>query len=246
MTTSQPTASVATAGQSTGPATEAGKQRTRLHAYRHGITGQICIFTPEERAAFDQHCDGIREALAPIGALELDLAQSIAEDRWRLKRARALESSIFALGQRRQLEDTDDPGQAQIDEALAQARTWLSKGNNIQLLALYEERIHRAVEKNMAELRTLRAERQAVQQKAFEEAQLLAQLAYYKGKTYDPAADFPAEILKHGSDFSTAGINRVLLRNRRLREAGYRSAQNWEPGKRYPQIGVPIPATPNV
>jgi len=245
MTTSQSTASVATERQSTGPATEAGKHRTRLNAYRHGLTGQICIFAPEERAAFDHHCDGIREALAPVGALELDLAQSIAEDRWRLKRARALESSIFALGQSRQVDDTGDPGQAQVDEALAQARTWLTKGKNIQLLALYEERIHRAIEKNMAELRTLRAERQAIHQKAFEEAQLLAQLAYYKGKPYDPAADFPAEILQQGSDFSTAGINRALLRNRRLKEAGYYSGQDWAPGRRYPQIGVPIPAIPN-
>jgi hypothetical protein len=246
MTTSQSPANIAQARQSTGPATDAGKPHTRLNAYRHGLTGQVCIFSAEERAAFDHHCDGIRAALAPVGALELDLAQSIAEDRWRLKRARAIESGIFALGQCREVENAGDPGQAQINEALSQARTWLTEGENIQLLAVYEQRIHSAVEKNMAELRTLRAERQAIRQKALEEAQLLAQLAYFKGKTYDPATDFPAQILKQGPDFSTAGINRVLLRNRRLREAGYRAGQNWKPGKRYPQIGVPIPATPNV
>ena len=240
ISSSQSAANIANAQQSTGPKTEAGKQRTRLNAYRHRLTGQICIFTTEERAAFDQHCDGIREALAPIGALELNLAQSVAEDRWRLKRARALESGIFALGQCGP-PDTGDPGQEQIDEALAQARTWLNEGKNIQLLALYEQRLQRAIEKNMAELRALRTERQALHQKAFEEAQLLAQLAYYKGETYDPAADFPAEILKNGSDFSTAGINRVLLRKRRLKEAGYRSKENWEPNQRYPRIGVPIP-----
>jgi hypothetical protein len=246
MTTSQSIANIAQSRQSTGPTTEASEPHTRLSAYRHGLTGQVCIFATEEHAAFDRHCDGIRQALAPVGALELDLAQSIAEDRWRLKRARALESSIFALGQYRELEDTGDPGQAQINEALCRARTWLTEGKNIQLLALYEQRIHSAVEKNMAELRTLRAERQAIRKKALEEAQLLAQLAYFKGKSYDPATDFPAEILQHGSDFSTAGINRVVLRNRRLREADYRSGQNWKPGKRYPPIGVPVPATPNV
>jgi hypothetical protein len=222
--------------------TVGAQQRTRLNAYRHSLTGQICIFSAEERAAFDQHCDGIREALAPVGALELDLAQSIAEDRWRLERARVLESAAFALDQIG-LPQTGDAGQQQIAETLAQARTWLSEAKNIELLALYEQRIHSAIEKNMAELRTLRAEREAIQQKAFEEAQLLAQLAYYKGETYDPAADFPAEILNNGSDFSADGINRALLRNRRLEEAEFYAKRDWEKTGSYPPAGVRIPTT---
>jgi hypothetical protein len=222
--------------------TASAQQRTRLNAYRHSLTGQICIFSAEERAAFDQHCDGIREALAPVGALELDLAQSIAEDRWRLERARVLESAAFALDQVG-IPQTGDAGQQQIIEALTQARSWLTKGQNIQLLALYEQRIHRAIEKNMAELRTLRAERQAIQQKALEEAQLLAQLAYYKGESYDPAADFPEEILNDGSDFSTNGINRALLRNRRLAEAQFYAKRDWDKSGPDPRTGVRIPAT---
>jgi hypothetical protein len=222
--------------------TVSAQQYTRLNAYRHSLTGQICIFSAEERAAFDQHCDGIREALAPVGALELDLAQSIAEDRWRLERARVLESAAFALDQVG-LPQTGDAGQQQIVETLAQARTWLSEAKNIELLALYEQRIHSAVEKNMAELRTLRAEREAIQQKAFEEAQLLAQLAYYNGETYDPTADFPAEILNNASDFSTDGINRALLRNRRLEEAEFYAKRDWEKTGPYPPAGVRIPTT---
>src|SRR5580700_9276513 len=85
--------------KSTGPAgtsSEAGTQRTRLNAYKHGLTGQIHLLTATEQTAFDAHCKSICEALAPIGALEIDIAQAIAEDRWRLKRARAIETSIFA------------------------------------------------------------------------------------------------------------------------------------------------------
>jgi len=61
---------------STGPKTPEGKKRSSLNAFRHGLTGQIVIHTPEDRAAFQQHCDAIREALAPVGALETDLAQA--------------------------------------------------------------------------------------------------------------------------------------------------------------------------
>jgi hypothetical protein len=193
----QVTANVANGQKSTGPTTEKGKHRTRLNAYRHGLTGQICLLTADEHQAFEQHCTGIRESLEPVGALEFDLAQSIAEDHWRLKRARAIETGIFALGQQGALGSLataarDDPAQLPIGEAISQARTWLAKSENFQLLALYEQRIHRAIEKNMAQLRTLRAERKAVHQQALEEAQLLAQLAYSKGEKYDPAQRFPA------------------------------------------------------
>src|SRR5580700_8733190 len=91
-------ANIANAQKSTGPKTQAGKNRSRLNAYRHGITGQILIFTAEDQQAFDKHCDGIRQSFEPIGPTELHLAQSIAEDYWRLQRARALENGIFALG----------------------------------------------------------------------------------------------------------------------------------------------------
>ncbi|MGA3236625.1 MAG: hypothetical protein ABSG03_10005 [Bryobacteraceae bacterium] len=231
-TAAQITANIANAQRSTGATTEKGKHRTRLNAYRHGLTGQICILTADEHEAFDKHCAGIRESLQPVGALEIDLAQSIAEDHWRLKRARALETGIFALGQNGALgapvtRDRDDPAQLPIDEALSQARTWLAKSDNFQLLALYEQRIHRAIEKNMAQFRTLRAERKAVHQRALEEAQLLAQLAYSKGEKYDPARDFPPEILQIGSDFSIAGIRRLVARNQRLNEARHCAKTQW-------------------
>src|SRR5271156_5732604 len=123
----------ANAQKSTGPRTEAGKHRTRLNAYRHGLTGQIQLLTADEHEAFEKHCAGIRESLEPVGALEIELAQSIAEDHWRLKRARALETGIFALGHEGALgalatRDRDDPAQLPIDEALSRARTWLAKG----------------------------------------------------------------------------------------------------------------------
>src|ERR1700689_419055 len=228
----QVTANVANAQKSTGAKAEKGKHRTRLNAYRHGLTGQICLLTADEHQAFDHHCTGIRESLAPVGALEIELAQSIAEDHWRLKRARAIETGIFALGQQGALgalatADRVDPAQLPVDEAISQARTWLAKSENFQLLALYEQRIHRAIEKNMAQLRTLRAERKAVHQQALEEAQLLAQLAYSKGEKHDPASDFPPEILQIGSDFSSAGIRRLIARNQRLIEARHCAKNQW-------------------
>jgi hypothetical protein len=222
-----------------GPKTEAGKQRSSLNAYKHGLTGQIHLFTPEERTAFEKHCQSFVEALAPVGIFEQDLAQSIAEDKWRLNRARALESGIFALGQ---MADESDPGslqndqreidQPEISQPLSQARTWLDDGKHIQSLSLYQQRIQRSVERNMAELRTLRAERKAARDQALEEAVLLAQLAKSKGDAYDAAADFPSlEFV-----FSAAEFETMLTRKQRLDEARAlpKTRQNANPARQMP------------
>jgi len=150
MTAAQLAARRDNAQLSTGPKTPEGKKRSSLNAFRHGLTGQIVIHTPEDRAAFQQHCDAIREALAPVGALETDLAQAIAEDRWRLNRAGPSKNAIFTLG----LQEHSDPNAAhpEIDAALAQGRTWIAQAKNLQLLTAYEQRIRRSVERTWPSL----------------------------------------------------------------------------------------------
>ncbi|HEY6345686.1 MAG TPA: hypothetical protein VIY49_29655 [Bryobacteraceae bacterium] len=160
MTEAQLNARRENAKRSTGPTTPEGRKRSSLNAFRHGLTGQIVVQAPEDEEAFKNHCDGIRKDLDPEGALETNLAQAIAEDYWRLNRVRALENGIFALGQIEQPpQDSDNP---ELDAALAPARTWIAHAHELHLLALYESRISRSVEKNMAQLRALKAERKAL------------------------------------------------------------------------------------
>src|SRR5579862_4039762 len=99
---------------STGPKTREGKRVCSLNAYRHGLTGQtsfplfdqICVLTPDEQQAYDKHSRSILEALAPATDFERILAQSIADDYWRLIRARAIEGSLFAIGMQRGVDNT--------------------------------------------------------------------------------------------------------------------------------------------
>jgi hypothetical protein len=152
-----------------------------LNAYRHGLTGQVHILTPADEVAYQKHCRGIHESLAPAGAMETDLAQSIADDRWRLKRAAGIESSIFALGIGQPDQSLAD--NSEVDVALAQARVWLSDGKNLQLLSLYEHRIQRRVEKNINMLRDLQQQRKATLKQAVEEVASFIELAASKGET---------------------------------------------------------------
>jgi hypothetical protein len=184
------------------------RDRRALSALRHGLTGQIYIFTPGEQAAYDKHCQGYHQSLAPEGSLEIDLAQSIADDRWRMKRAAALENSIFAAGINRPGEIVTDNDE--VDAALAQGRVWVAQAGNLQLLTLYESRIQRRFERNMAELRIIQSERKAALQQAVEQAALFLELAENKGETFDIETEFPLETLCPRFDFSIAKIAQLV------------------------------------
>ena len=193
-----------------------------LNAYRHGLTGQIHLVTPAEQVAYEKHCRGYLESLAPVGAMETDLAQSIADNRWRLKRAVAVENTIFAMGLGR--DEVDPNGNPEVEASFAQARTWLDEGTNLQLLGLYEHRIQSRVDKNMKMLRELQQERKAALKQAAEDLALLTQLAENKGETYDAERDFPVESLPPQFVFSKPEIARLAAHHRRLAEARKQSS----------------------
>jgi hypothetical protein len=188
-----------------------------LNAYRHGLTGQVVILTPADQVAYHTHCKSIHDSLAPAAGMETDLVQSIADDRWRLKHAAGMENAIFAIGLGEP--DTVTAHHEEIDAAFAHARVWLEQGKSLNLLTLYESRIQRRVEKNMAMLRQLQQDRQAALNQAVEEANLLAQLAESKGEIYDIERDFPREALPPQFDFSTTQIARLAIHSRRLADA---------------------------
>ena len=195
---------------STGPKTPEGKRVCRLNAVRHGLTGQLIVFTPEEQQAYDKHCKMILDFLLPVGDFERDTAQSIADDRWRLKRARSIEASTFALAMAEH--KADDTGHSQVDDAFAQARTWRADAHNLHLLTIYEQRIQRACDKNIAYLKTLQTERKEAADKAMRDAKILLQFARAQGKPYEPKAFFDAAPQTQESVFSTAEVVREIAR----------------------------------
>jgi hypothetical protein len=134
------------AKRSTGPRHPESKSRTRLNGLRHGLTGQTVLLPEDDREAYDKHCIALLAHLAPQGAVESQIAQSIADDYWRLNRIKAIEDNIFALG----IEALDG------DSARGMARSFLDNASQINLLSLYEGRLNRAVAKKLAELSELR------------------------------------------------------------------------------------------
>ncbi|MEP6714344.1 MAG: hypothetical protein ABJC09_02145 [Terriglobia bacterium] len=185
---------------STGPTTIEGKFRVRLNGLNHGLTGHTILMPYEDAARYQVFIENIIASLRPEGAPEESLARTVADGYWRLNRARAIESNIFALG-----------AAASPAAPLTQARTYLDNACQFQLLTLYEARIDRAIRRSAAELKELQAIRRAAEEKALEEAALLAQLAESKGKAYDPSSD--------GFGFSKDFLTCHIPRQRRFMEA---------------------------
>ena len=214
------------AQQSTGPKTEAGRNRSRMNALRHGLTGQVTTMTDEDRAAHDVFSNALMKDLAPEGAMETQLAQRIATDSWRLNRISAIEDNLFALGQ------LQNGGQAcpdvpQIDAALTTAHVFTLESKQLQLLTLYEQRINRSIQKNLAMLQSLQAARKAAHEAAMKEAVALLQLSEMRGLEYFPTKD--------GFLFSTAEIHAVVDRQQRLQRAVTTDFTKFKPRKFHAQ-----------
>jgi hypothetical protein len=84
--------------KSTGPRTDAGKQRSSLNALRHGLTGHAIVLPSEDQSAYQRHSQSFRDEYQPKGATETQLVQSITDISWQLNRTAAVETNLFSLG----------------------------------------------------------------------------------------------------------------------------------------------------
>jgi hypothetical protein len=156
----------ANAAKSTGPKTPETKSISAMNALRHGLTGQVNLMPDEDREAHDKFCAAIVESLAPEGALEIQFAQSIAEDNWRMNRGRAIETNMFAVGN---IGTGTDLGHPEITAAVSAAEVFGNNPQKFQLLSLYMQRTNRDMQKSLDRLTALQTERKARRQADLEE-----------------------------------------------------------------------------
>jgi hypothetical protein len=150
------------------PKPEPPGERRTLNAYRHGLTGHVRFTTAGDEQAYKKHCSGYLEDLAPKGALETDLTQSVADGRWRLKRASQMENAIVAITLGRPDQMKCDSEEATI--AFAHAYAWLDRGKDLNLLTLYERRIQSNFKNDLALLELLQNQRRYREEQAAREA----------------------------------------------------------------------------
>src|SRR6266851_9059064 len=140
------------ASHSTGPKTEAGKQRSSLNALRHGLTGHTIVLPIEDLAAYKHFTKRFFDDLKPIGILEEQLVQSLSDTSWRLNRIPALENNLLALGFAEHSDriETEHP---EVHAALAIAEALREQTKAFSALSMHGQRLSRQFEKALQQLR---------------------------------------------------------------------------------------------
>jgi hypothetical protein len=83
--------------KSTGPTSEAGKERSRRNAVRHGLTAETVIEPledPEDYKAFEMSITAEFDAQT---AVERELVLRLASVLWRLRRSTAIETGLLQI-----------------------------------------------------------------------------------------------------------------------------------------------------
>jgi hypothetical protein len=190
--------------------------------------------TDEDRLHHDDFCNKMVTDLAPVGSVETFHATSAAEEAWTLHNARAHRNNLIAIGHFDYTGDWYVDQHPEVETALTAAQVVRDRAKTLELLSLYEQRIHRAFQKHFDQLKKLQAEREAKNAADLDDACKLSQLAKLNELPYIPAQD--------GFVYSTEEIDRYTDRVHRLtlaKEANtlYRHHVNlWELPKQPPQI----------
>ncbi len=200
----------ANASHSTGPKTEAGKKRSSLNAYRHGLTGQTIILPAEDLVAYQDFTDTYFKDYKPVGTLEKQLVQSLADTQWRLNRVAALEHNLIGLGFDEHSDSitTEHP---EAHAALVIIEAMREQSRVLAVFGLHTTRLSRYFEKTLTQLKEAQKERRATEASQLAEAASLYQLDKKQGLPYTPIED--------GFVFSNSEIETFIRRQTRLKAA---------------------------
>ena len=193
---------------STGPKTEAGKQRSSLNALRHGLTGQIVVMPTEDLAAYQLHLESFADEYHPQGATEANLVQALADTSWRLNRVAALETNLLTLGVTQASPIADAP--PQVQDAMSIVAALESQSKALANLSMHSQRLSRQFERTVLQLSQLQKARRSQQRQDLDSLIDIMEMSESAGETYDPSTD--------GFVFSEPQItDRIRTRNRERR-----------------------------
>jgi len=129
------------ARKSTGPRSPAGKAAVGLNNMKHGLLSRASLVKGESEAELVDFGKRLRSQLAPVGELELLLADRMVSTAWRLRRLVSLEAMLF--------DREEEPDAAFIGYGR----------EKMGILSRYEVTLERSLYKALHELQRLQAGR---------------------------------------------------------------------------------------
>jgi hypothetical protein len=140
--------------KSHGPKTPEGKARSSQNALRHGLTAADSATLPtESQDDFQTLLDAYFDRYHPADAIEIELVETLAITRWRLRRVALLESRMLE----NEMEQSRVSLFAQVvtiedENRLAFAFRNLANGKALDLLIRYEAALTRAYDRTAKQL----------------------------------------------------------------------------------------------
>ena len=107
------------------------------------------------------HLNAFRQEWHPVGQRETVLVQSLADNAWRIERIASLEAAIYAKG-RIFFDNAYLHESAPVRKQLIELDTYQANERELRNLALYESRLRRQRDRDLAELRFLQSERRRI------------------------------------------------------------------------------------
>ena len=165
----------ANGAKSHGPATPEGRARSSQNALRHGLATRaaalpaMSIVLPEESPAdFQRLLNSYLDEFAPTSPIEVELVETMASARWRLRRLANIETTLLTNEMETSVSDLeyffeDVDREPDVEDHLAYAFKRLADGPGLHLLNRYEGTINRSYAQAFKQLHLLRSLRIRVQ-----------------------------------------------------------------------------------
>ena len=136
-------------------------QKSVLMGRRDPVTGQSVLRTETDADTHRRFIAEFVASLKPDGMLEIQLAQRLAQDTWRINRIQAVEENIFALGHSEPYAKIQS-AHPEIHAATVQALTFRNDPKLFSYLASYEQKLTKNFHLNFNLLLKLQSLRQPV------------------------------------------------------------------------------------
>ena len=161
--------------RSTGPRTEAGKQRSSQNALRHGLTAASPVLPSEDRAAYEDHRRQFFEEYQPATPTETQLVQELIDTSWRLNRIPLLEAEVLARAA------APVPPEQEITFDIVDAHRLMAS------IGIQGHRLSRQFQKCLDKLREIQADRAERELRDLKDAAALLEFHKHKGIPWEPA-----------------------------------------------------------
>jgi hypothetical protein len=107
------------AQNSTGPRTEAGKERSKRNALKHGLRSEEVVLPTEDPLAFKEHLEAWVEDWQPPSMARRALVEQAAVATWRLRRCIRLETARITSRIEEAYDEWEARERAELDETFA-------------------------------------------------------------------------------------------------------------------------------